>query len=93
MESFFHSLKAELLHRREIGSDGELIAVLAGRPAAFPRAAIARFAEPVNKLRHSPMRSYCRSPRRERPRREMISWAGHPTHDRRSPSSMITTKV
>ncbi len=30
MESFFHSLKAELLHRREIGSDGELIAVLAG---------------------------------------------------------------
>ena len=30
MESFFHSLKAELLHRREISSDGELIAVLAG---------------------------------------------------------------
>ncbi|MGH2611080.1 MAG: IS21 family transposase [Tepidiformaceae bacterium] len=30
MESFFHSLKAELLHRRELGSDGELIALLAG---------------------------------------------------------------
>lgn len=30
MESFFHSLKAELLHRREIASEGELIAVLAG---------------------------------------------------------------
>jgi transposase InsO family protein len=30
MESFFHSLKAELVHRREIGSEGELIALLAG---------------------------------------------------------------
>lgn len=30
MESFFHSLKAELLHRREVSSDGELIALLAG---------------------------------------------------------------
>jgi transposase InsO family protein len=30
MESFFHSLKAELLHRREVGSEGELIALLAG---------------------------------------------------------------
>jgi transposase InsO family protein len=30
MESFFHSLKAELLHRREIGTEAELIAVLAG---------------------------------------------------------------
>jgi putative transposase len=30
MESFFHSLKAELVHRREIGSDGELNALLAG---------------------------------------------------------------
>jgi transposase InsO family protein len=30
MESFFHSLKAELLHRRDIHSDGQLNAMLAG---------------------------------------------------------------
>ena len=30
MESFFHSLKAELLHRRDIHSDGLLNAMLAG---------------------------------------------------------------
>jgi putative transposase len=30
MESFFHSLKAELIHGREIGSDSELNAMLAG---------------------------------------------------------------
>ena len=30
MESFFHSMKSELVHRREIASDGQLNALLAG---------------------------------------------------------------
>jgi putative transposase len=48
MESFFHSLKAELLHRREIGSEGELM-----RTAFSERVNVASW--PYREIRERPL--------------------------------------